>query len=133
MIFMQKPITRQMHGAADYGYAPLMFAAPEIAGFTDEKKAVMISRIIGGKVLASTLLTKAEWGVYKVIPFKVHLALDVAVSLFSLAAPWIFGFANNAKARNTFLAMGAVGAVVTSLTEPREMNEALKIADMDII
>jgi len=133
MIFMQKPITRQMHGVADYGYAPLMFAAPEIAGFTDEKKAVMISRIIGGKVLASTLLTKAEWGVYKVIPFKVHLALDVAVSLFSLAAPWIFGFANNAKARNTFLAMGAVGAVVTSLTEPREMNEALKIADMDII
>ena len=59
----------------------------------------------------------------RVVPFKAHLALDVVVSLFTLAAPWIFGFANNAKARNTFIGMATVGAVVTSLSETKEMNE----------
>lgn len=120
---MNKPITRQMHGVADYAYAPLMFAAPKIAGFEDEDKAVRITRIIGGGVLASTVLTRAEWGLCKLVPFKAHLALDVAVSLFAFAAPWLFGFAANPRARNTFIAMGAVGALVTSLTEAEEMPE----------
>ena len=118
---MEKPISRQMHGVADYLYAPLTFAAPKVAGFEDEDKAVTICQVVGAGLMASTLLTKAEWGVCKVLPFKAHLALDVAVSLFSLAAPWLFGFAKNAKARNTFIAMGTVGAIVTSLTEPKEM------------
>lgn len=130
---MEKPISRKMHGVADYAYAPLMFAAPEISGFIDEDKAVTVSRIVGGGVLAATMLTKAEWGVYKLLPFKTHLALDVAVSLFSFAAPWIFGFSNNKRARNTYLAMGAIGAVVTSLTQPYEMGAGIKITDDDII
>ena len=129
---MEKPINRQMHGVADYGYAPMMFAAPEISGFTGEEKAVKLSRIIGAGVLASTMLTKAEWGVYKVLPFKAHLALDVAVSVFTFAAPWLFGFSGNKKARNTFLAMAAIGTVVTSLTKPNEMNE-ITITNDDII
>jgi hypothetical protein len=110
-----------MHGIADYVYAPLTFSAPKIVGFEDEKNAEVLCQVIGAKVLASTMLTRAEWGVLKVVPFKAHLALDVVVSLFSFAAPWLFGFAKNTKARNTFLAMGAVGAVVTALTEPEEM------------
>ena len=112
-----------MHGVADYLYAPLTFAAPQVAGFNDEDKAVTICRVVGAGLMASTVLTRAEWGVCKILPFKAHLALDVAVSLFALAAPWLFGFSNNTKARNTFVAMGAVGAVVTSLTQPEEMNE----------
>jgi hypothetical protein len=120
---MKQPISRQMHGVADYTYAPLMFAAPKIAGFEDEEKAVRVCQVVGAGVLATTMLTRAEWGVCKVLPFKGHLALDVVVSLLAFSAPWLFGFANNAKARNTFLAMGAVGAVVTSLTEPKEMTE----------
>lgn len=118
---MKKPISRQMHGVADYAYAPLMFAAPQIMGFEDEQKAQTVCRVVGVGVLGATMLTRAEWGVYKVLPFKAHLALDVAVSLFSLAAPWIFGFTNNTNARNTFIAMGAVGGVVTALSQPEEM------------
>jgi hypothetical protein len=122
---MNKPISRQAHGVADYAYAPLMFTAPKIAGFQDETNAVRVCLMIGGGVLAVTMLTKAEWGVFRVVPFKAHLALDVAVSLFSLAAPWLFGFANNKKARNTFIAMGTVGAIVTTFSQPDEMQYAL--------
>jgi hypothetical protein len=120
---MEQPITRQMHGIADYAYAPLMFTAPQILKFEDEKQADRVCRAVGAGVLVATMLTKAEWGLAKVIPFKAHLALDAAVSVFTLAAPWLFGFENNAKARNTFLAMAAVGVVVTSLTKREEMNQ----------
>lgn len=81
----------------------------------------MFKQAFGGGVLASTLLTKAEWGVCRVPPFKAHLALDVAVSLFSLSAPWLFGFANNSKVRSTVFTIGAVGAEITSLTGSKEM------------
>jgi hypothetical protein len=118
---MEKPISRQVHGIADYAYAPLVFAASKIVGFEENKQAVTLCKAIGAGVLASTISTKAEWGIVRLVPFKAHIALDVAVSLFSLAAPWIFGFAKNEKARNTFIAMGAVGAVVTSLTRVEEM------------
>lgn len=127
LYIMEKPISRQMHGAADYVYGPMILAAPMVAGFKDEEKAALITQIIGGGVIASTIMTKAEWGLVKVIPFKAHLALDVAVSLFTLAAPWLFGFANNAKARNTFLAMGTIGTVVTALTQAEEMDELDKL------
>ena len=59
---MKKPITRQMHGAADYAYAPLMFAAPKIAGFEDEKQAVTVCQIVGGGVLASTHCLQGQNG-----------------------------------------------------------------------
>ena len=118
---MEKPISRKMHGVADYLYAPLTFTAPQMAGFDDEEKATTICQVVGAGLMASTVLTRAEWGVYKVLPFKAHLAIDVVASSLALAAPWLFGFANNAKARNTFIAMGTVGAIVTALTKTEEM------------
>ena len=121
IIIMNQPITRAMHGIADYAYAPLVYAAPNLAGFTHIKAATQLCRIIGVSTLASTVMTRAEWGLVRVIPFKTHLLLDVGVSVLSLAAPFLFHFAGSKKARNTFLLMGAVGAIVTSLTQRKEL------------
>ena len=120
---MEKPITRQMHGFADYSYIPAVTAAPELVGFKEEKTAVTLCRILGGSLLLSALLTRAEWGAVKVIPFKAHLALDVAAGLFTAGAPWLFKFSQNAKARNTFIAFGLTSVVAGSLTQPEEMPE----------
>ncbi|HEX8464221.1 MAG TPA: hypothetical protein VF627_06335 [Abditibacterium sp.] len=56
-----------------------------------------------------------------VMPFKMHLVLDTLGGLTGLAAPWVFGFSKNAKARKTFLAMGVFGLVAGLLSEPDEM------------
>lgn len=45
-----------MHGVADYDYAALFAAAPELVGFDDEEAAVNLSRIVGGEVLLASLL-----------------------------------------------------------------------------
>lgn len=120
---MKQPITRQMHGVADYSYIPAIAAAPEAIGFTEEKSATTLCRVLSGGILLTTLMTRAEWGVVKVIPFKAHLALDFAVGLFTMSAPWIFDFAQNTKARNAFLAMGATSVMAASLSQPDELGE----------
>lgn len=120
---MQKPVSRQTHAVLDYGYAALFAAAPEIVGFTDEKAASALSRVVSGGVAATSLLTRYELGAVKVIPFKAHLAADVAVGLLTLGAPFLFGFADNKHARNFFVGMGAFSVLAGLLTEPREMSK----------
>lgn len=120
---MEKPISRPMHGLADYAYVPLVALAPKLADFEKEKAAVSLCGLLSSGALAYTLGTKAEWGVLRLLPFKKHLAIDFSAGLLALAAPWLFGFAKHKKARNTFLAMGVISLLASSLTKPEEMDE----------
>ena len=99
-----------MHGIlTDYPYIATVSSAPTLFGFEDEKAAVMATRVFSGTILASSILTRAEWGWLRVMPYKTHLGLDVMGGVGALAAPWLFGFSHNEKARNTFIAMGIFG------------------------
>lgn len=118
---MKKPISRKMHGVADYTYAALSAVLPEIAGFEEEEKAKMLCRVISGGTLAYTLLTRAEWGLFKIIPFKTHLTIDFTAGGFVLSAPWLFKFSENKKARNTFLALGITSIAASLLTQRKDM------------
>ena len=118
---MEKPISRQQHGFTDYSYVPLVATAPALVGFDDQPTAVALTRVLSGSILATSLLTRAEWGLIKVIPFKAHLIADTAVGLFALSAPWLFGFSGHTKARNTFLAAGVFGIMAGLLSKPDEM------------
>jgi hypothetical protein len=122
---MRHAIPRPYHWPADYSYIPLVATAPETLGFSNEKAATTLCRVFSGGVLLSALFTRAEWGLVRVMPYKAHVALDFASGVAALAAPWLFGFAHHARARNTFLAMGVTGLVVSWLSgifrEPEEM------------
>jgi len=118
---MKKPISRKTHGAADYLYAAVAAMLPELAGFEEEEKAKILCRTISGGTLAYTLLTRAEWGLIKLIPFKTHLITDFTAGIFTLSAAWIFKFSENKKARNTFLVLGLTSVVASLLTQPEEM------------
>lgn len=120
---MKKPISRPVHAVTDYGYAVLFAAAPELFGFADEKNAARLSRVVSGGVFMTSLLTRYELGLIRVVPFKAHLAADVAVGLLTLSAPFVFGFSRRKKARNFFVAAGAFSVLAGLLTESREMNE----------
>lgn len=120
---MHQPISRQAHGLADLAYVPMVAAAPKLFGFEEEKAAATACYALSGMALVSGLLTRAEWGAVKVLPFKAHLALDFVNSVAALAAPWLLGFAHNERARNAFLGIGAVGLTAGLLTRPEEMPE----------
>lgn len=119
---MKAPISRQLHGIADYSYIPLSFAAPELFGFKNAKQAKLLCRVIGAGVLASALTTKAEWGVLRIVPFKVHLLTDISMGLFIASVPLLFNFAVNKKARTTFIALALTSIIVPLLTKNEEMT-----------
>src|SRR5205823_6108759 len=121
LTIMEKPISRKQHGFADYTFIPFTAVAPEICGFEDEKTAASISRALSGMALLSALTTRAEWGLFKIVPFKAHLAVDLATGIFALSAPWLFGFSGNKKARNTFIGLGLVGITAGALSSHEEM------------
>lgn len=118
---MEKPISRQAHGAIDYAYGVVVAALPELVGFKEEKSATNLCRVLAGGALTYSLLTKAEWGAVKVLPFKKHLLIDFTTSLFAIGAPWLLGFASNTKARNSILAVGLAGLTASLLTENENM------------
>lgn len=118
---MEKPISRKNHGFIDYAFIPFALAAPKLFNFNDEENAVTATRILAGATIVSGLMTRAEWGVFKVMPFKYHLALDIATGAFALSAPWVFGFAKNKNALLTFAGMGVLGLLAGTLTRNEEM------------
>lgn len=118
---MKQPISRRQHGFTDYSYIPGVLLAPKLVGFEDDKTAVAIGRVLAGNILLSSLLTRAEWGLFKVMPYKAHLIADVAVGVLAASSPWLFGFAKNKKARTTFLVAGLFGILAGTLSRPEEM------------
>ncbi|HEY0072845.1 MAG TPA: hypothetical protein VGB77_02000, partial [Abditibacteriaceae bacterium] len=73
---MNKPISRQLHGLAEATYIPAVALAPKLGGFEENKTATTLCYAISGTALISSLFTRAEWGAVRVVPFKMHLALD---------------------------------------------------------
>lgn len=114
-------ISRRQHAFTDYPYVPMVASAPDLVGFTDEKTATTLCHVLSTSILVSALFTRAEWGPIRVMPYKAHLVLDTLGGLTALTAPWVFGFAKNKKARNTFLAIGVFGLFAGLLSKPEEM------------
>ncbi len=118
---MQKRISRPIHGWIDYTYVAAVATAPTLLGFDGSPRAALFCRALSASVLASSACTRAEWGFFRLIPFRVHLVLDATVSTFNLAAPWLLGFSGNRRARNCSVALGLIGLAAVALTQPEEM------------
>lgn len=122
---MKKPISRKAHGIAEWAYIPLTALSPELMRFKDDARPRNLARIMAGLMLSSALMTRSEWGLFKMLPFKGHLLGDVGVSTLSLAAPWLAKFSHDTAARNTFLFIGLTGLLISGLLTQRKEMPAL--------
>ncbi len=119
---MSKPISRRFHGALDYAYAAAIFAAPELFRFKNQPIGVVLCRAMGIATFLTSLCTRYEPGVIRVLPFKMHLLADALTGIFSLGGPFLLGFSKHERARNTFVGFGFLALVVASLTKNEEMS-----------
>ena len=121
---MQKPISRMQHGIADWLLIPLVAASPYLLGFAGVTMARSLAWISAVVIASNVILTRAEWGLVRVLPYKVHLLADAGLGLLLLVAPFIFRFAEFPAARNTFLALGVALVVASTVLSRRgEMPE----------
>lgn len=107
---MHHLLSPKIHGIIDYVAVGVLVVAPALFGFAGVPAYLCYG--VAAALLGMSLLTAYPLGVAHVIPFTVHGAVEVVVTLALVAAPWIFGFSNVDAARNFFIVSGiGLGAV----------------------
>ncbi len=112
---MTTPISPKIHGVIDYLTVPLLIAAGSLFGF-DGLPDKLVSTLAGA-MLVYAAATAYPPGVVKIVSLRAHRAIDMVLGPLLVAAPWTFGFADVANARNFFIAWGIAMLVVVSLTD----------------
>ena len=87
-------IPTRFHAPLDYIVGAVLIAAPWIFQFSDSGAATAVSIVLGVGLIAYSLFTNYELGVWKVAPMAVHNLIDIAAGGLLAASPWIFGFAD---------------------------------------
>ena len=88
-------IPTKFHAPLDYVVGVALIAAPWIFQFSDHTAATVVPIVLGIGLIAYSLFTNYELGLWKVAPMAVHNLIDVAAGALLAASPWLFGFADN--------------------------------------
>ncbi len=75
----------------DYIVGVLLIFAPNLLGLGAGWESRILV-LLGVAALVYSLLTRYEMGLLRVVPFRTHLALDVAHAVVLASSPWLFGF-----------------------------------------
>lgn len=105
-------ITKTIHAYLDYPVAVSLVAMPFILGLGSVNPlAFWLSVVTGIAAFVLTILTDHHLGVFRVLPYKLHLAVDFMVGLVFVAAPFALGF-SGLEAAYYWVIGGTVLAVV---------------------
>ncbi|MGZ4414264.1 MAG: SPW repeat protein [Gaiellaceae bacterium] len=113
-------IPTKFHAPLDYIIGVALIAAPWIFQFSEHTAATVVPIVLGVGLIAYSLVTNYELGVWKVAPMAVHNLIDIAAGALLAASPWLFGFADDSA--NVWLPHLVVGlaAVFLGVTTKQE-------------
>lgn len=110
-------VTRTIHARLDYPVALALIALPFLLGLgASHPLALSISPLVGFAALLLTIFTDHHLGIIRVLPYKLHLAVDLAVGVVFLALPFALGFSGLDAAY--YWVNGAAVVVVIALSQP---------------
>jgi uncharacterized membrane protein HdeD (DUF308 family) len=87
-------IPTKFHAPLDYIVGAALIASPWIFQFSEHTAATIVPIVLGIGLIAYSLFTNYELGVWKVAPMAVHNLIDIAAGTVLALSPWIFGFAD---------------------------------------
>ena len=86
-------VTKTIHAYLDYPVAVSLMVLPFLLGLgSSHPLALWLAVITGVTAFILTLFTDHELGVFRVVPYSFHLAVDLAVGIAFLIAPVVLGF-----------------------------------------
>lgn len=118
-------ITKTIHAFLDYPVALALMVLPFLFGL-GSSHALALSLAVGTGVAAFvlTLLTDHKLGVFRVVPYSVHLAVDGLVGIVFVLAPSILGFTGIDSL--FYWANGAAVLMVVGLHKPEPAAEVVQ-------
>jgi len=118
-----KIISILAHGVLDYAMGVLLIFSPWIFRFSSQPSATGVVLVLGVMAFIYSLLTNYELGLFKVIPMKAHLALDLLSGAFLALSPWILGFAGAVYLPHLVLGLAEIVAVIMTDPVPHLQSE----------
>jgi hypothetical protein len=112
---MRKPISPRLHGVLDYTTSATVALAPRLLGFPRPARRLCDS--LAASYTGVSAITDYPLSVKRVLPFKAHGAVEVAIGAALPAMPFLLGFSDHRAARNFCFGLTAVTAVVAALTD----------------
>lgn len=86
-------VTKTMHAYLDYPVALSLIVLPFVLQLgSSNPLATWLAVIAGVAAFILTLFTDHKLGVFRVIPYKGHVAVDFLVGVVFLLAPFVLGF-----------------------------------------
>jgi uncharacterized membrane protein HdeD (DUF308 family) len=113
-------IPTKFHAPLDYIVGAALIAAPWIFQFSEHKAATVMPIVLGIGLIAYSLFTNYELGVWKVAPMAVHNVIDVVAGTVLAASPWLFGFADesaNVWAPHLVVGLAAIFLGLTTIQQ----------------
>ncbi len=113
---MQKPISTKEHGMLDLLTVGTLTTLPRVFRWEDRVTGLLTGAAAG--MLGYSLLTRYQMGVIKLLPMKVHLALDGVSGTMLLGAPLLLQ-RKRPGVIATLLGLGAFEIAAALLTKTR--------------
>ncbi|MEO0823642.1 MAG: hypothetical protein AAF074_24905 [Pseudomonadota bacterium] len=111
-----KFLNKTIHAYLDYPVAIGLILLPFVLGLgSTGTEAVTLSVATGVAAFVLTLLTDHHLGVWRVIPFSLHEAVDGIVAIVFIAAPFVLGLSGLDAAY--FWVLGLTVVAVLALTD----------------
>ncbi len=110
-----KILSPTIHGVLDYALAAAFLLSPTLLGFSPA--AAKLAYVIGAMFIAASIVTRYPLGLIKLLPFPVHGVIETILAIGFIAAPWVFGFAGDAPARNFYVVAGVGVLLIVALTD----------------
>ena len=119
-------VTKTIHAYLDYPVALSLMTLPFALNLgSSHPAALWLAVATGIAAFVLTLLTDHHLGVFRVLPYSLHLSVDFLVGLVFVAAPFVLGFIG-IDAWYYWLNGGAVLTVI-SLSRPEAEAGAVRI------
>jgi hypothetical protein len=104
-------ISTRVHGIIDYLMAAVLIVVPFAFGFgVGNSAALWVPVVIGIVLLMTSLITRYELSVVKIVPMAVHLGADILAGLVLILSPfWLFGFSDQIWVPHVVLGVAEIG------------------------
>jgi hypothetical protein len=111
-------LTPRIHGILDYLAAAGLLVLPFALDLGASSQLALWLSVVGGLgLIVYSLFTDYAFGVGNLIPFKVHLILDLAAAIAFFAAPFIFGWEGLTAAYYFVMSTGVIVVVALTTTD----------------
>jgi hypothetical protein len=119
-------VPTKAHAAVDQLVGPTLMLAPELLHLKADRTEALIPRVNGAAATVYTNLTDYELSMKRVLPVRVHLALDAMSGVMLAAAPWVTGSARRGRRHwlpHAVFGAFEVGLALTTKTEPGDRRK----------